>query len=110
PVTALSFMAIKINPDGGQSYIYRVYFYAWLAFGLYYLLRRSIARTNRETLLSGAVLSLLVPVTQGLVTGNWMWLSFYRGQIDIFMIDFLWLTIAVLAFIGYRKSISFFKN
>lgn len=110
PVTALSFIAIKINPYGGQSYIYRVYFYAWLAFGLYYLVRRSIARTNRETLLTGAVLSLLVPITQGLATGNWMWLSFYRGQTDIFMIDFLWLTIAVLAFVAYRKSISFFKN
>ena len=72
--------------------------------GLYYLLQRSIARINREILLLGALLALWVPLTQGLVTGNWMWYALARGQIDIFIIDLLWLIIALLAFIAYRKS------
>lgn len=110
PVTALTFLAIKCYPAGGQSFIYRVYFYSWLILGVYYLLRGSIARTNRETLLLGALLALLVPVAQGVMTGNWLWHSFLAGQTDIFSIDFLWLMIALLAFLAYRKSRAFFKN
>ncbi|MGO1787959.1 MAG: PepSY-associated TM helix domain-containing protein [Sphingobacterium sp.] len=110
PVTALTFIAVKFNPTGGQSYIYQVYFYSWLILGLYYLIRRSIARTNRETLLSGALLSFLVPIAQGVVTGNWMWYSLTSGQIDIFIVDLLWLIIALVAFLAYRKSTAFFKK
>lgn len=110
PVTALTFIAVKFNPTGGQSYIYQVYFYSWLILGLYYLIRRSIARTNRETLLSGALLSFLVPIAQGVVTGNWMWYSLTSGQIDIFIVDLLWLIIALVAFLAYRKSTAFSKN
>jgi len=110
PVTALTFIAIKVSPVVDQSFIYRVYFTCWLLFTLYYTLRKSINRTNRESLLLGSVLAFLVPLTNGIVTGNWFWKTLFYRQTDLFLIDFLWIIIAVIALTAFMKSRQFFKN
>ncbi|QEC51840.1 putative iron-regulated membrane protein [Anseongella ginsenosidimutans] len=103
PVTAFTFIAVKMNAPADQDFIYHVYFYSWLILALYYIVRRDINRTNRETLLLGAVLSLCVPVTNGIYSGNWPWKTFADGAMDIFFLDLLWIAIAVVAYISYLK-------
>jgi len=110
PVTALTFIAIKLSPEVNQDFIYRVYFYSWLVFSLYYTVRRSIRRTNRETLLVGSILAFLVPIVNGFMTGNWIWDTFRNGQQDIFVVDFLWLMIAITGVFAYNKTKKFFET
>lgn len=110
PVTAITFIAIKVNPDVDQDFIYRVYFYSWLVCSLYYIIRRSIRRTNRETLLIGSILAFIIPLTNGLVTHNWLWKTFSSGQRDLFIVDFLWLLIGVIGLLAYRKTRKFFEK
>src|SRR5690606_42005536 len=97
PVTAITFIAIKVSPEVNQQFIYRVFFHSWWILSLYYIIRRNLNRTNRETLLLGGIFSLLVPVTNGLVSGQWLWKSASGGQWDLFVIDFLWLILGVIS-------------
>lgn len=103
PVTALTFIAIKLNPAADQAFIYRVYFYSWLALSCFYIIRRNLHVTNRETLLIGSLLAICVPVANGLRTGSWLWETCRTGALDIFVVDMLWLAIGVVGLIiGYR--------
>lgn len=83
PVTALAFILVKINP-ASMSFIYYAYFLNWLAFSVFLVLRKDDRFTNNFTLLSGSLLGFLVPITNGLVTGNWIWKSFSEDQTQIF--------------------------
>ncbi|SJN19866.1 PepSY domain-containing protein [Sphingobacterium sp. JB170] len=99
PVTAITFIAIKVNPDVNQQFIYRVFFHLWWILSLYYIIRRNLNRTNRETLLLGGIFSLLVPIANGLVTGNWLWVTAMDGSWDLFVVDFVWLVLGVISFL-----------
>lgn len=110
PVTAITFIAIKLSPQVDQDFIYRVYFYCWLLFSVYYIIRKSIRRTNRETLLMGSVLAFLIPIVNGFMTGSWIWDTFRNGQRDIFVVDFLWLMIGIIGVLAYGKSRKFFEK
>jgi len=103
PVTALTFIAIKLNPAADQAFIYRVYFYSWLALSVFYIARRKLQVTNRETLLTGGLLALCVPVVNGIQTGNWMWNAQRTGAMDIFVVDFLWLSIGIVGLIAFYR-------
>ncbi|WP_353130440.1 PepSY-associated TM helix domain-containing protein [Parapedobacter pyrenivorans] len=103
PVTALTFIAIKLNPAADQAFIYRVYFYSWLALSLLYVARRNLRVTNKETLLIGALLGLCVPIVNGVKTGNWMWKTYLTGALDIFLIDLLWLVIGIVCLIAVYR-------
>lgn len=103
PVTALTFIAIKLNPAADQAFIYRVYFYSWLALSAFYIARRKLHVTNRETLLIGGLLALCTPVVNGIVTGNWMWETQRNGAMDIFVVDLLWLAIGMVSLIAFYR-------
>lgn len=110
PVTAFTFIAIRLSPQVDQTFIYSAYFYSWLVLVIYYTLRKQINRTNRETLLVGSLLSFCVPIVNGLKTGNWFWSTFKDGYTDIFVVDFLWFVIGVIGLIAYFKSKKFFET
>lgn len=103
PVTALTFVAVKVNSAVDMSYIYRVFFYSWLLMSVYYVIRKNINRTNRETLLLGSVFSLAVPFANGICTGNWVWKTYASGATDILFIDLFSLSIAIVGFISFYK-------
>lgn len=103
PVTAFSFILVKALGKVDQNMIYQVYFYSWLVLSLYYIGRRNLNRTNRETLLLGAILAFAVPLANGICTNNWFWNTWMQGAEDIFFIDLLWLTLGALSLVAYRK-------
>lgn len=103
PVTAFTFIIVKANGHADQSFIYQVYFYSWLALSLYYTARRDLHRTNQETLLLGALLSLLVAVSNGVFSGNWLWHTFALGAMDIFLLDVFWICLSLFTFACYLK-------
>lgn len=110
PVTAFTFIAIKLSTEVNQSFIYSVYFYSWLILTIYYTIRKDINRTNRETLLLGSALAFCIPIVNGVISGNWLWNTIATQRTDIFVIDFLWLLIGMIGLIAYFKSKRFFST
>lgn len=101
PVTAAAFIAVKLHPDGGQSFIYSFYFWTWLAISLLLIIRKNNYKTNRDCLLSGSLIGIAIPVVNGFVTGNWIWNSWANHYYDILLIDVFWLITAICTFITW---------
>ncbi len=105
PVTAMTFIAVKLAPKVDQPFIFHMYFYSWLVLGVFYILRRNIGRTNLETLLIGSILSLAVPMVNGIKTGNWIWVTYRSGAKDILLVDLLWLSLGIIGLLIFKKML-----
>jgi uncharacterized iron-regulated membrane protein len=103
PITALTLIAVKVNAAAGQEFIYSFYFYGWLLLSAYYILRKNLKRTNRETILLGSIFSLLIPVVNGICTGNWVWQTYAAGATDILFFDLFSLTVGLIGFFSFLK-------
>jgi uncharacterized iron-regulated membrane protein len=97
PVTAFTMIVLLFLKDPGQSDIYHWYFYSWLILGAYFVLKRDIALTNRQTLYLSVVTCFLVPVFHGIKRDNWLWHTFNRGAFDLLFIDLLFLSLATIS-------------
>ncbi|MDR2223660.1 MAG: PepSY domain-containing protein [Flavobacteriaceae bacterium] len=103
PVTALSFIAVKLNPLGGQHFIYSFFLWTWLIFSILLSIRKNIYKTNRDCLFIGSIIGFLIPITNGLVTGNWLWISWYKHYNDILLIDLFWIIVPLLTLYAWKK-------
>lgn len=106
PVTAISFLFMKLFGDyftDKQSAIYSFYFLLWLLASIWMRFKRNNYFTNKISLLIGGVAGLLIPITNGVMTGNWIWKSIQNKQFEILTIDLLWLGIAITALFVYTK-------
>jgi hypothetical protein len=110
PVTAMTFIAVKLATKVDQPFIFHVYFYSWLALGLFYIIRRNIGKTNLETLLIGSILSLAVPIVNGIKTGNWIWETYRSGSKDILLVDLLWLSLGIIGLLIFKKMLQTAKK
>lgn len=102
PITALTFIAVKINPEGGRSFIYSFYFWSWLVLSLLLIARRSIYKTNRDCLLLGSIIGFMVPLANYIVTGNWFWVTWKNQYYDILLIDLFWIIVPCLTLYAYK--------
>ena len=102
PVTALSFIVTKLVPraldPSRQTILYSVFFLSWLLLSVFFWWRKNNYITNKYTLLTGGLLGILIPLVNGVVTGNWIWLSLAAQQSDFLLVDALWLVISLMAF------------
>ncbi|TRZ41947.1 PepSY domain-containing protein [Robertkochia solimangrovi] len=105
PVTALSFIAVKIFEPQGQSFIINFYGITWLLFTIFYILKKDLSFINRNTLLLGAVFGLLIPITNGIKTGNWPWVSYEKGLYHIFFTDVFWIILPILLLFAWKKTL-----
>ena len=107
PVIAMSFVFVKLLPSAyhHQKYtlLYYVFFFSWLLLSVFLSVLRNNYKVNKITLFLGAILGFLVPVLNGLVTGNWAWKTFADRQYAIFIIDLLWIILSVIALIVAMK-------
>ncbi|PQJ21902.1 PepSY domain-containing protein [Tenacibaculum sp. SG-28] len=106
PATALSFLFVKFgigNFLNKQTAIYSFYFLSWFAFAIFYRCKRDNYYTNKSSLLLGAIFGFLIPISNGLVSGNWIWKTYADKQYEILTVDVLWLLIASLALLFYFK-------
>lgn len=95
PVTALSFIAVKLIQPAGQSFIYSFYFITWLILSVLFIIKKDLNFTNKYALLSGSFIGLLIPVINGIWTGNWIWKTCLNNQFQIFFIDVFWITLSL---------------
>ncbi|CAA9194696.1 hypothetical protein FLA105534_00271 [Flavobacterium bizetiae] len=96
PITALTFIVTKIFYPLSQNNLFLVYFGGWLVLAIFFIFKKNDAFTNKFCLISGSILGFLIPVTNGIVTGNWFWHSFMHNQIQVFFIDVFWIVLASL--------------
>jgi uncharacterized iron-regulated membrane protein len=103
PVTAFTMISILFMEKPGQSDIYHLYFYSWLALSIYFIARRSLAITNHQTLILSSVLCFLLPLIDGIKRNNWFWNTFNQGKFDILFIDLLFLILATISVVVLVK-------
>ncbi|MBT1689316.1 PepSY-associated TM helix domain-containing protein [Dawidia soli] len=103
PVTAFTMIVLLFLKDPGQADIYHWYFYSWLVLGVYFIVRKDLAITNRQTTLLSAATCFLLPLLDGIVRDNWFWNTYARRAYDILFIDLLFLTLAVISVVVWVK-------
>jgi hypothetical protein len=103
PVTALAFILVKIWQPAGMTFLYCAYFISWLLFSIFFILRKNNSITNKYTLLSGSILGILIPLVNGLATGDWLWKTYSEGNTHVFMVDLIWILLSVATFLVYLK-------
>ncbi|MGQ7946836.1 PepSY-associated TM helix domain-containing protein [Flavobacterium sp. WC2509] len=96
PVTALTFIICKQFYPLSQSGIYTVYFVSWLLLSIFFIVKRNDAFTNKYCLLSGSILGFMIPIVNGIVTGNWFWIT-YNNEFHSFFIDTFWIVLASIS-------------
>lgn len=105
PITALTFIVTKIFYPLSQNNLFTVYFGGWLVLTIFFILKKNDAFTNKFCLISGSILGFLIPLTNGIVTGNWFWHSFMHNQIQVFFIDVFWIVLASLTlYVAYHLN------
>lgn len=97
PVTAFTMIVLLLLNKPGQSDIYHWFFYAWLALGVYFLVRRDLALVNRQSIFLSMVTCFLLPVADGIIRGNWFWNTFKRDAYSILFIDVLFLCLSIIS-------------
>lgn len=103
PITALSFIYVKVVPTAAMEEIYRFYFIGWLLIVIGFLFRNDYRLTNKYCLLSGSLLGLLIPVANGIMTGNWPWVSLQSGLSQVFFVDVLWIVLSATGLFAYSR-------
>ncbi|PKV49241.1 putative iron-regulated membrane protein [Aquimarina sp. MAR_2010_214] len=113
PITALAFLFVKFSNgyfEDKQTAIYYFYFITWLIVILFFRFKRDNYIINKYSLLFGAIFGFLVPVTNGIMSGNWLWSSFSQHQYEILLIDIMWIIIASISLIFYLRIRPKVKN
>lgn len=103
PITALTFLAVKANSATDMSFIYHFYFYGWLLLSVFYVIRKNLKSTTQETILLGSIFSFLIPVANGIYSGNWIWKTYASGATDILIFDLFSLSLALTGFYSFYK-------
>lgn len=103
PVTALSFLVVKLLPQSLNDYrgtiINSVFFGGWLLLSIFFTLKRNNYFTNKYTLLSAGILGLCIPLANGFASGNWFWQTLTNNNHFLFVTDTLWLLLSTLALV-----------
>lgn len=74
PAIALIFIANKVFPitmEYRVTYVKSTFFIGWLVFTILGLFWNNYAKLNRNYIFIGSLLALLIPFSNGLVTGDW---------------------------------------
>ncbi len=103
PVTAFTLIVLLFIEKPTQTDIFHWYFYSWLILGIYFIARRDLTLTNRQTVFLSAITCFLVPVFDGFMRDNWIWMTFQKQAFDILFVDLLFLFISIICFTVWFK-------
>ncbi|RCR65676.1 PepSY-associated TM helix domain-containing protein [Larkinella punicea] len=100
PVLFIAELAIPAEVSAHAFQVNTVFFLSWLGFTVIGLFLKTEARQTRLFLLLGGLLSVLVPVVNGIQTGDWLWNPATSRY--VLATDFFWLLtgIGTLAIYG----------
>jgi uncharacterized iron-regulated membrane protein len=96
PVTAFSFIIAKVCYPLGRDNMYTVYFVSWLLLSIFFIIKKNNPFTNQFCLFSGSILGFIIPIANGIKTGNWFWTAFSNHQFQLFFVDVFWIFISAI--------------
>ncbi|MFS4446823.1 PepSY-associated TM helix domain-containing protein [Maribacter sp. 2307UL18-2] len=102
PATALIFLANKLVPMETAERAFQVnsiFFLGWLVLIVVGLFWNDLRKLNRNYLAVGGLLSLFIPIMNGMVTGDWVWVALTQGQWQVASIDIVWFFTGITAVI-----------
>lgn len=91
PAVAIIFLANKIVPidlEGRTFYVNSIFFLGWLILLITGLFWDNYSKLNKNYIVIGSVLCLLIPVANGIFTGDWIWRTLINQQYYVFSVDF----------------------
>jgi len=94
PAIAIIFLANKIVPmdlPNRVVYVNGAFFLGWLTLILIGLRWNNLSKLNQNYLTIGGALGLLIPIANGIVTGDWIWKTLMAGDFHVFSVDFSWI-------------------
>ncbi|MEM7655174.1 MAG: PepSY-associated TM helix domain-containing protein [Bacteroidota bacterium] len=94
PAVALIFLANKAVPIDWVDrtlYVNGIFFIGWLLLAISSLLWKNLNQLIRNYLTLGGIMGLLIPIANGIFTGDWIWQTFMAGQWYVFSVDLTWL-------------------
>ncbi|MFV9552113.1 PepSY domain-containing protein [Algibacter sp. PT7-4] len=94
PITAATFVAVKLFQPYNKSFIYSFYFIGWLVLTILFIIKKDNVFTNKVCLISGSIIGFFIPIANGISTGNWIWKSYSEQQTQLFFIDAFWIVLA----------------
>lgn len=109
PATAIIFIAnmlVPIDMAGRVPVVDTIFFVSWLLIALSAWFFESYKSITMYHLLLGGVLSLWVPISNGLATGDWIWNTWANGLFNVAMVDLFWIitgAVSLMAYYYYRK-------
>ncbi|MEM6805058.1 MAG: PepSY-associated TM helix domain-containing protein [Bacteroidota bacterium] len=93
PAFALIFIANKAVPmemAGRASIVNTIFFLGWLGMTVLGLFWNKYSQQNRNYLIMGGVLSLMIPLANGLATAGWIW-DMWNTYHWVAYVDLFWL-------------------
>ncbi len=97
PITALSFIAVKIHGQVDKSFVNDFYLMGWLLLSLFFIWKKDNYFTNKYCLLLGGIIGFFIPVVNGIVSGKWFWLTLNEEFFQSFFIDMLWIVLSLIS-------------
>ncbi len=101
PITALVFIIVKCFSNDYEmdkkALIFHTFFWGWLAFSILFIWKRNTYFTNKMALILGCAFGFLVPISNGIITGNWPWVTWQKGYSQIFVMDLFWILLSITA-------------
>lgn len=101
PVIALGLICSKFLPENlgtiKMTIVYVIFFTFWVALSVFFILKKDFKFTNRTSLLLSAIFFLLLPIVNGLTSGNWLWITFNSVLKEIFISDILFIAIGTIS-------------
>lgn len=97
PAFALIFFANMLVPmemTERAELVNTIFFLGWLVLALVGLFWKNYSKLNRNYLAIGATLSLLIPLANGVVTGDWLWTA-WNSLPYVALVDVFWLAVGL---------------
>ncbi|MEM8527675.1 MAG: PepSY-associated TM helix domain-containing protein [Bacteroidota bacterium] len=105
PAVAIIFIANKAVPmdlAGRVAYVNATFFISWLLLIIAGLFWNNFRKLNRNYLQIGGIFSLLIPITNGIVTGDWVWKTLANAQWYVASVDIFWMITGLSALLATR--------
>lgn len=106
PALALIFLAnitVPMDFPNRAEVVNTIFFLGWLLLAVLGLFWNNYAQLNRNFIVIGSILGVLIPLANGVFTGDWLWKTFYQHQIYVYAVDITWLLIGVFGLLIYKN-------
>ncbi|WP_236980235.1 PepSY-associated TM helix domain-containing protein [Membranihabitans maritimus] len=108
PAIGLIFLANKCVPFDlfhRTMYVNSIFFTGWLLLSIIGLIYKDTGTLNRFYLLMGAIFSFMIPVANGVVTGDWIWSTLYHREWYVAGVDIFWIFSGITLIFALRNKI-----